>query len=110
MRYELKRFASVESGKDVGRDELVAGRFTAFCGIGNPASFSSTLERLGLKPESMLVYPDHHRYSENDMRAIEEAAGSTGARYVVTTEKDAVRLEGEAMPQVPFRSGIDLRR
>ncbi len=54
----------------------------------------------------MLVYPDHHRYTENDMRAIDDAAGSTGAKYVVTTEKDAVRLEGETMPQVPFRSRL----
>ncbi|HLF14102.1 MAG TPA: tetraacyldisaccharide 4'-kinase [Bacteroidota bacterium] len=103
MRYELKRFSAEAPGIEVGCGELLAGRFVAFCGIGNPGSFLEILAGLGLKPESFLIYPDHHRYGERDVIKIAGALERTGAKYVLTTEKDAVRLEGGTMPQVPFR-------
>jgi len=43
-----------------------------------------------------LSYPDHHRYSRADAAALVEAARTAGARAIVTTEKDLVRL-------LPFR-------
>ena len=90
----------------MGREEIIGGRFVAFCGIGNPGSFSATLEHLGMKPEAFFRYPDHHRYTEGDIRGIDAVVTSTGARFVLTTEKDAVRLAGAAMPRVPFRSRL----
>jgi tetraacyldisaccharide 4'-kinase len=106
MRYELKRFTAGDAGTEVGSDDLAARRFVAFSGIGNPGSFASTLERAGLKPESFLAYPDHHRYTRGDLDEIAGALLRTGAAYAVTTEKDAVRLASRSAPELPFRQSL----
>jgi tetraacyldisaccharide 4'-kinase len=60
-----------------------------FCGIARPASFRRTLESLGARVVTERTFPDHHRYAPRDLRAL------GGAHPVwVTTEKDAVKLDG----------------
>lgn len=53
-------------------------------GIGNPSRFYSTLDQLGIShnPNS---FDDHHDYSESDLEQFQ-------GRFIVTTEKDAVKL------------------
>lgn len=72
----------------------VDGPVAAFCGIARPAQFFAGLEAAGLQVVSRLVFPDHHRYTTRDLDNIQAAARSAGARYVLTTEKDRVRLGG----------------
>lgn len=55
-------------------------------GIANPAAFFRTLQKAG---DEVLVYPDHHAFSETDVQKIIDVAQG---RPVVTTEKDYVRL------------------
>ena len=50
------------------------------------------LRELGAELVATLEYPDHHRYSLADWRAIRSAADR--AELVLTTEKDLVKLEG----------------
>ena len=47
-----------------------------------------------LKIQDLIVFPDHHPYNETDMTRILETARRAGARALVTSEKDAVRLPG----------------
>lgn len=63
----------------------------AFCGIARPGKFRKTIESQGIELAGWHEFPDHHPYSENDLRALEQKARETGAR-LLTTEKDAVRL------------------
>jgi tetraacyldisaccharide 4'-kinase len=70
------------------------GPFTAFCGIADPEGFRISLDRLGFNIQDLIVFPDHHPYTEMDMTRILETARRTGAGALVTTEKDAVRLPG----------------
>ena len=71
----------------------------AFAGLGHPAKFFSLLQALGCDLVGTYAFPDHYRYTPDDvMRIVEEAAGK-GARPV-TTAKDAVRLPEEARPMV----------
>ena len=65
----------------------------ACCGIGSPESFRHTVREAGLKVDDCMVFPDHHKYTASDLRNIEENASSLHAEIIITTEKDAVRLE-----------------
>ncbi len=47
-----------------------------------------------------LAFRDHHRYSRGDARAIADRMSAADARVVVTTEKDAVRLD--TLGALPF--------
>lgn len=59
--------------------------FDAVCAIGNPESFFALLESLEYRIRRR-AFPDHHVFSEADLR---EFAGP-----LLVTEKDAVKLEG----------------
>lgn len=56
----------------------------ALAGIGNPDRFFQTLYQLAIQHQAH-PFPDHHEYTELDLEAF--AAG-----WVLTTEKDAVKL------------------
>lgn len=66
----------------------------AFCGIGNPAAFIADLRDWGFQIVGQLFFPDHHRYSEQDIREIERQANAAGAQGVICTEKDSHNYGG----------------
>ena len=67
-----------------------AGPYVAFCGIARPQEFFSALAGKDLL--ATRAFRDHHRYSDADVRALAELARVHGARAIVATEKDLVRL------------------
>jgi tetraacyldisaccharide 4'-kinase len=66
----------------------------AFCGLASPNSFRDMLALA--KPRSLEVaaWPDHHRYSADEQRDLRAQADAKGT-LLVTTEKDAVKLDPE---------------
>lgn len=62
-------------------------------GIANPRPFVRHLRRYNAKIK-VLCYPDHHRFEHGDIEAITKKFESMPGehRYIITTEKDAVRL------------------
>ncbi len=75
-----------------GGEVAQGGTGLAFCGIGGPEGFLATLREAGLRIAGHAWFPDHHRYSPADVRGLQAKAEALGASYLVTTEKDAVRL------------------
>ena len=74
--------------------ELLRGKkICAFAGIGNPTVFEKTLRSLGTDVSVFIPFPDHHRYTQQDMGLIGERARQCGAQMIVTTEKDMIKLE-----------------
>lgn len=64
-----------------------------FCGIGNPDSFAMLLKRLGADLRDQMVFRDHYGYAPSDIEKIRKRADSMGVKWVVTTEKDAVKIK-----------------
>jgi tetraacyldisaccharide 4'-kinase len=84
---------------------LRRGRWGAFCGIGNPEGFGETLRRVGCEVEFLEVYPDHMSYDREGVTALLDRASRLECIGLVTTEKDAVKVEplleeGAAQPGV----------
>jgi len=97
-----------ENGAPVPADALAERRFLAVCGIASPGSFASSLAELDLTPEETLVFRDHQRYHRAELDRIRRAAESSGSSWVVTTEKDAVKLWGRlALPVVAVRLSVE---
>lgn len=71
-----------------------------FCGIGNPESFARTLREMGSEADPM-VFPDHHHYSERDIRLLEEVGRRKGVTAWITTQKDAEKVRRLA-PSAPL--------
>ena len=65
------------------------GDVLAVCAVARPRDFRSTVEaRVGGMVE-LVAFADHHEYSRADAQRLRERAG---ARPIVVTEKDAVKL------------------
>lgn len=77
-------------------------RAVAFTGIGNPHAFAHTLQQLQLDVAALLVFPDHHPYTPADWQTIVATLHDYGAACVLTTEKDAVRLDPAWHATVPL--------
>jgi tetraacyldisaccharide 4'-kinase len=63
-----------------------------FSGIADNIGFQNAVKRLGARPVGQQAFADHHPYSRKDIDAIKAAARAAGARALVTTAKDFVRL------------------
>jgi len=67
----------------------------AFAGIAAPDAFFLQLEGLGARIAHRCVFSDHHWFSPSEIAHMREQAHACGAEYLVTTEKDGVRLPAE---------------
>ncbi|MBI5599415.1 MAG: tetraacyldisaccharide 4'-kinase [Deltaproteobacteria bacterium] len=84
-------FDSTSIRKNLGMDFLKGKRVAALAGIADPGSFFDTLKECRAVVVKTIAYPDHHPYTPDDMKRIREQARD--AEFIVTTEKDLVRLE-----------------
>jgi tetraacyldisaccharide 4'-kinase len=71
-----------------------------FSGIARNDSFRETVSKLQGCVEGFLAFPDHHRYSHEDLILIWRRARDLKVDNIVTTEKDYVNIHTE-IPLVP---------
>lgn len=79
----------VPSGSVVA--SLIGKPLLAFAGIAHPEKFFRTLADAGVAPTVTREFPDHHAYTERQAAGLLDEATQNGF-YLVTTEKDYVRL------------------
>ena len=75
-------------------------RVVAVSGVGNSAGFHAMIRSLGANLLHTLDYPDHYDYRPGDWENIQAALRQ--AEMLITTEKDLVKLERLAPPQLPL--------
>ncbi|HEX8128718.1 MAG TPA: tetraacyldisaccharide 4'-kinase [Pyrinomonadaceae bacterium] len=64
----------------------------AFCAIGNPQAFFAHARRENLTLNYTRAFTDHHAYTQRDVDDCVREAVRHGARALLTTAKDAVKL------------------
>ena len=75
------------------QSEINESKVFAFCGIGNPEIFFKQLWQDGFEAAGTKAFRDHHHYSQNDINEIEKQARDAAADVLLTTAKDAVKLQ-----------------
>ena len=73
---------------------LTPRRVVAVAAIARPARFFTALAEGGWDVRREITFRDHHWFSPGDVARIEAIAREVDADLILTTEKDAVRLEG----------------
>lgn len=86
LKYNLTGHYNFLKGKDI----------LAFSGLGDNNAFFDFLKELGANVVCEMPYPDHYFYGRKDM---ERFSRYQDAEIVVTTEKDAVKIDPEAAPE-----------
>jgi tetraacyldisaccharide 4'-kinase len=90
----VKALGTPRDAADSQEREIADGtRVLAVAGISKPQSFVDDLRTSGYDVVDLIQVRDHHQYSRKDVSGIADRAASLGVDYVVTTEKDLVRLQ-----------------
>jgi len=79
-------------GKTAEIDSLSQKTLGLFCGIGNPPAFFETVETLGLTVSASREFPDHHRYSREDIESLAAWSRDNAFGALLVTQKDLVKL------------------
>ena len=66
----------------------------AFCAVGNPRAFFAHVRADGFELAHARSFPDHHVFTRSEVEAVAREARDRGARALLTTAKDAVKLRG----------------
>lgn len=98
-RHRLTGFRSIDGGDPRPFSELKGMRGMAFAGIADPAGFFDGVEKAGAPLVTTLAFSDHICYGDAEISAILRLKTASRSAYMVTTEKDAVKL-------APFREKL----
>jgi tetraacyldisaccharide 4'-kinase len=82
-----------EKGEPYPLDFLKGRKLLAFSGIARNEGFREMLAELGGDIVEFLSFPDHYCYLDEDLRSIASSGALSGAEFLITTEKDYVRIQ-----------------
>ena len=76
-------------------DLLHGRRVVAFSGLARNNDFRRTVESLKCDLIDFFEFPDHHKYTEMDLQTIIQSSINAQAEFILSTEKDYVRIPGK---------------
>lgn len=97
----IVRLRHLSSDEVSSLNNFIGRKAAALCGIGNPQAFATDLRQAGINVVSENFFRDHHPFTQADLDRTTEAACRAAADLIITTEKDAMRLEGLKLGEVP---------
>jgi tetraacyldisaccharide 4'-kinase len=110
-RTRTLRLRSLDGSGDASDFEGAASvrRVGAFCAIGNPEAFFAHLRKDGHEVCHARAFPDHHVFDEAELEMVAIEAERCGARAVLLTAKDAVKIEPRrfALPFFVVETGLE---
>ncbi len=96
----LKIFRAKYTQKNI-KDFKLKDNFLMFSGIGNPIEFEKTLKKYNFKIKKKITFPDHHSYTNSDIKNINNIAKSNKLK-IVTSEKDYNRLSNTQRKNIQY--------
>jgi len=97
LTLRLDSVLKFDDGEFLDVKELHNQPVAAFSGIANPDDFRKILEQTGTRLVYYHPFPDHHVYTLSDLQLIESSARKAGAKFILTTEKDGVKLKSNSL-------------
>ena len=92
------------------KDILKENSVLALSAVGDHGGFMRTLNSAGLNIVEELVFKDHHDYTQDDVGLTQKHLLKSGAEYVVTTEKDMVKLDQLDLSRIEIYSiGVEFK-
>ena len=103
---ELKDFQITPKSQEKG--QKTKEKAFAFCGLGNPNNFYEQLRQENYNLVSTRSFPDHRFYTQTDIDQLIENARKEGAKILLTTAKDAVKLQSFSLQMPCFVVEIEM--
>lgn len=90
--YEIQKCHNVKTGEVRVRQELQGKKLFLVSAIARPDVFEKMMSEMAEVSAKSLHFRDHHQYTTEDAKNILTAFEKSQADYLITTEKDAVKL------------------
>ncbi len=90
--YHSTGWRPLAGGPTEPAEALSGRRVVAFCGLARPEGFERSLTRLGPEVRRFLRLRDHQVYDRETLDGLGLAFLASGAEFLVTTAKDAVKI------------------
>ncbi len=92
-RHRVDSFEPMRQGATGSKDPATCQPAFLVSGIGNPVSFERTVREQGIEIAGRERFVDHHTYGDSDVQSVCTKAANAGAKSIITTAKDAVKLD-----------------
>ena len=92
FNYEIQNLVRLDGKANLKLAELKNKRILLTSGIAQPKGFEKLLEQQEVEISGKIEFPDHHDYHEDDVQKILNQQKKMQPEYILTTEKDAVKL------------------
>lgn len=104
---QMKLVEAINASGDVKPlEDLLEQPTFLFSAIGNPAGFEQTLLKQAANLVGHEVFDDHHRFDRQDFERIGAAAKQAGAKQIVCTHKDLVKVGVDRIAGVPVHAAL----
>ncbi len=100
----LNKFKTYAKYKLEKNHPLLEKKILAFAGLGFNRKFFDQLSEYGFNLVKIIDFPDHHKYSIQDIYGLLDQANSLDA-HLITTEKDHIRIPVDFKKTVNFIKG-----
>ena len=90
--HKPKYFYDVKMRKDLDLSFVKGKRAILLSSIGDPSYFEETIRALSANIVEHIAFGDHHNYSQSDARFVMKRCSERTFDFIITTEKDAVKL------------------
>jgi tetraacyldisaccharide-1-P 4'-kinase len=100
----------LSTGETYEAKEFAGWNAALMCAIGNPHAFADDVLQIGVNIVSENFFADHHSFTQQDIERVNQAARDAGADAILVTDKDAVRLNGLDLGDIPvYAAQLDLQ-
>jgi tetraacyldisaccharide 4'-kinase len=107
--HRLSGVVSLRGGELTAFSIFAGKKVVACAGIADPGAFFDALTREGVDLAATLAFPDHCLYDRTERAEICRVIAETGADFLITTEKDAVKLTAfPAISEVAYAAVLTL--
>jgi len=102
MRYNVSCLRSLDGNGVIIPDELSNLKSIVFSGIADHNYFIETVINSGIEILDYIKFSDHHNYKKRDIKKIISSFRKSKADLILTTGKDAVKINGGLWKPYPF--------
>ncbi|MDI6827015.1 MAG: tetraacyldisaccharide 4'-kinase [Armatimonadota bacterium] len=93
--YKITHLMRLQDASYLDQKDIKGRKVFALSSIARPVSFEQSLERMGAIIVGNARFRDHYLYTKKDLEKICILAKRSGAEFLMTTEKDSVKLSPE---------------
>ncbi|NVM01289.1 MAG: tetraacyldisaccharide 4'-kinase [Candidatus Helarchaeota archaeon] len=102
MMYNVLCLRTLDGNEVILPDELSCLKSTVFSGIADHQYFIKTVINSGVEVLDYIKFPDHHNYKKRDIKKIISSFTKSKADLIITTGKDAVKINDSLWKPFPF--------